>query len=126
MTFWTDFLEILVALAHKLFLFLVGLFYVCRGTGNDKRLTYPKYDPGKDLSPENSRTKTLILIRHAESTWNEAINRGINLQLPLRLLYAFVCEMLLLITPDSHMFDAPLSEKGMKQSMDLNEFLTTC
>ena len=71
--------------------------------------------------------RTVIFIRHGESTWNETFNPvGINkLLFPFGLLYAFVTESYLLLTgrKDSWFYDSPLNMIGQEQASELRNYL---
>ncbi|CAN0520750.1 unnamed protein product, partial [Ectocarpus sp. 12 AP-2014] len=62
-----------------------------------------------------SRRKRIIFIRHGESEWNEVFNRGFGPSFLVRLVSAFVREVMMLSTRDSVFFDSPLSNTGIQQ-----------
>jgi len=70
--------------------------------------------------------KTLVFIRHGESTWNYTFNKSLN---PIffipRLIYSLLIEAYLLLTGkrDSWFYDSPLSAEGIEQAEGLREFL---
>lgn len=70
----------------------------------------------------SSTTKTLLLLRHGESTWNVTFNRSKN---PIffipRLIFAGSYELILLLrgVRDSWFYDAPLCHEGIEQSQTL-------
>lgn len=78
------------------------------------------------------REKTIILIRHGESTWNDTFNPGhrnkvlfILLFLP-NLLYAVLVELYYFVSgrdSDSWFYDSPLSIGGKSQIVNLRSFL---
>jgi len=76
--------------------------------------------------------KTVILIRHGESTWNDTFNAGdrnkalfVLFFIP-NLLYAIVMESYYFVSgkdSESWFFDSALSVKGVRQSEGLRKFL---
>jgi len=131
------------AAIRKLKLFQVSFLYLalCK----DKKWKVPSTDPAsffpKELggtAPSNSsssheyREKTLILIRHGESTWNDTFNAGDRSKLLFvaffvpNLLYAILMEVYYFVSgkdSDSWFFDSPLSAKGVGQGEGLRRFL---
>jgi hypothetical protein len=105
-----------------------------------------KHDP-KDVVPDAKAVpKRIVFIRHGESEWNEVsllehsadclcgvafklgatlqvFNRGFGLSFPVRLIRALIKEFLMLPTRDSVFFDSPLSDTGIKQTLELVSFL---
>ncbi|ETO28997.1 hypothetical protein RFI_08130 [Reticulomyxa filosa] len=83
------------------------------------------YDPGKvdtkDVAKETR--KQLIVIRHAESTWNEVFNRSLDWRWPLRVLYVVAVECAIFVKNDSLFIDAPLSHVGINQAQKLQDHL---
>ncbi|CAN0440510.1 unnamed protein product, partial [Laminaria digitata] len=59
--------------------------------------------------------KRVIFLRHGESEWNEVFNRGFGPMFLVRLVKAFVREVMMLSTRDSVFFDSPLSNTGIQQ-----------
>lgn len=130
------------AAIRKLKLFRVSFLYLafCK----DKKWKVPSTDPAsffpKELggaapSDGNSyqyREKTLILIRHGESTWNDTFNAGDRSKLIFvafflpNLIYAIGMEVYYFVSgkdSDSWFFDSPLSSKGVGQGEGLRRFL---
>ena len=72
------------------------------------------------------KTKTIVFIRHGESTWNEVFNRGFfsGLTMPVRIVIGVACEVLKFFSDDSYFLDSPLSAKGAAQATELREFFT--
>ena len=70
------------------------------------------------------KTKTIVFIRHGESTWNEVFNRGFfsGVTMPVRLVIGVACEVLKFFSDDSYFLDSPLSAKGAAQATELREF----
>ena len=124
---------------HKVRLTIQGILYLlfC----NDK--TWKKTDdPLKHFSPLLSTAegktkiekKTIIFIRHGESTWNETFNKGSHRTAAVfvigfipNLIKALLYETYLLLTGqmDSWFYDSPLSPLGIDQIEKLNKFLTS-
>jgi len=126
--FWPFAFACACALTHvckKCMIVSIGAFYLI--TSRDKAFKLPNYDPGEMLSNKDDimkqETKTLILIRHGESMWNEVFNRGINWGLPLRALYALATETLLFVTQDSCLYDSPLSTVGISQAANIRQYI---
>ncbi|CAN0367693.1 unnamed protein product, partial [Ectocarpus fasciculatus] len=80
-------------------------------------------DSAKVRVDSTSRRKRIIFIRHGESEWNEVFNRGFGPSFLVRLVSAFVREMMMLSTRDSVFFDSPLSNTGIQQTQELIRFL---
>lgn len=110
----------------------------------DKKWKVPPDDPashfpeelggnGSNVQPgAKYRQKTLILIRHGESTWNDTFNAGDRNKLVFvlffvpNLVYALVVEAYYFVSgkdSDSWFFDSPLSAKGVGQGEGLRRFL---
>jgi hypothetical protein len=74
---------------------------------------------------DDPQTRTLIFVRHGESTWNVTFNRSKN---PIffipRLLHAALVEIKLIITgvQDSWFIDSPLCEYGLTQAEEMAQF----
>lgn len=68
---------------------------------------------------------SIIFRRHGESDWNNCFNKGFNLSFPSRLISAIIAELKLLFTLDSVFIDSPLNEDGIKQALELRNFLQT-
>ena len=111
---------------------------------NDKKFKIPKEDPasyfprelGGTLSKADSavtyKSKTILLIRHGESTWNDTFNAGDRNKVSFvlffipNLMYVIAMEVYFFVSgkeADSWFFDAPLSGKGVRQSEGLKRFL---
>src|SRR3990167_8504501 len=105
---------------EKLLLFVkMHMFFVF---GKDTKWKSKKID---EKIPENAivHTKTIIFLRHGESTWNVTFNRSKIFLLP-RLIYAILYEAYLYISGvrDSWFYDSPLCDEGIKQSEELREY----
>ena len=131
------------AAIRKAKLFYTSLLYLvlCK----DKKWKVPPEDPATffpkelggnktDVNVANAtyREKTVILIRHGESTWNDTFNAGdrnkalfVLFFIP-NLLYAIVMESYFFVSgkdSESWFFDSALSVKGVRQSEGLRKFL---
>lgn len=83
----------------------------------------PEVDSGKVRVDSTSKRKRVIFLRHGESEWNEVFNRGFGPMFLVRLVKAFVREVMMLSTRDSVFFDSPLSNTGIQQTQELIRFL---
>jgi hypothetical protein len=106
---------------------------------NDKKWKTPKTDPASFFPDKNDEanaktieSKTVIFVRHGESSWNDTFNKGdrsaatfvVNF-IP-NLVYAVFMEWLFWVTGkanESWFFDAPLSDKGRLQAEGVLQFL---
>jgi len=115
----------------QLFVMTVQYLLLC----HDKKWKAPKADPAsfakKDDDAKKTR-KTVIFVRHGESTWNDTFNKGDRKKMNF-ILY-FIPNLLLAIAyewyfwaagqaTESWFFDAPLSEKGKGQADGIQKFL---
>jgi len=85
---------------------------------NEKGGKGTKADPAA-LGERATKTKTIVFIRHGESTWNEVFNRKFDHTFPMRLIGGLVMEATKFFSRDSFFMDAPLSALGVKQARDL-------
>jgi len=78
--------------------------------------------------------KTVIFVRHGESTWNDSFNRagrpvvGFVLYFVPNLVKAAMVEWYFWISGqdnESWFYDSPLSEKGLKQALGIRSYLNT-
>lgn len=110
---------------------------------NDKKFKKPTDDPQSFFSKEDleaskngSKTKiekkTIIFVRHGESTWNDTFNKGdrskVNFLISFfpNLIKALYYEWYFFVTArdlDSWFYDSPLSEKGLRQARGVQSFL---
>jgi len=117
----------------KLQLFVKTVEYLI--SCNDKKWKAPTEDPvsffPSDLSKAVAK-KTVIFVRHGESTWNDSFNRGDRskfsflLNFVPNLIKALYYEAYFFVTcqgKESWFFDSPLSEKGKSQARSLQAFL---
>lgn len=103
---------------------------------DDPGIHFPKdlggYAKSSSSGEGRYREKTIILVRHGESTWNDTFNPGhrnrvlfILLFLP-NLLYAVLVELYYFVSgrdSDSWFYDSPLSIGGKSQINNLRSFL---
>ena len=118
---------ILTNAGKKLMLYGYGTYTLI--TRNDKKVKSLSYDPGNLINIDKSNiikkeTKTLLLYRHCESTFNLIANRKfIHWTFPFRMLYILAKELILFVINDSVLIDAPLSSLGEQQARKLSMFL---
>lgn len=118
---------------YKLRLFaLTFLYLICC---NDKTWKKSKECPSlyfANVSPNKVEKKTVIFVRHGESTWNDTFNKGDRSRFAFalffvpNLIYALLVEFYLFVgghSEESWFFDSPLSDKGVRQAADLRRFL---
>jgi hypothetical protein len=109
----------------------------------DKSWKRPKDDPQDFFELRNDvgvtnvdsiRKKSIIFVRHGESTWNDTFNKGDRSKFKFALLfvpnlvYAFYVEWYFWVTGASYeswFYDSPLSEKGLKQALGVQSYLST-
>uniref|UniRef100_A0A7S4I893 Uncharacterized protein n=1 Tax=Vannella robusta TaxID=1487602 RepID=A0A7S4I893_9EUKA len=113
------------ATIYKAKLFLGSFFFIIKSQDvNFKNKTVDREILSEEVVEE--KEKTLVLLRHGESTWNVTFNRSKN---PIffipRLVYAGSYELYLLLsgTRDSWFYDSPLCHEGINQSQELAEYL---
>lgn len=134
------------AASRKLTLIYTSLLYLA--FSKDKKWKVPNDDPAAYFTKELGGTKittdhgtdgkiaykekTVILIRHGESTWNDTFNPGDRNKVIFvlffvpNLIYAIFVELYFFVSgkdTESWFFDSALSEKGVKQSEGLRKFL---
>eukprot|EP00920_Eleutheroschizon_duboscqi_P004252 GHVT01009756.1.p1 GENE.GHVT01009756.1~~GHVT01009756.1.p1 ORF type:complete len:762 (-),score=210.01 GHVT01009756.1:713-2974(-) len=78
---------------------------------------------GVEGGPVVVARKNLIFIRHGESVWNFACNRGLNVGLFFRLFFFGCYETVLACERDSVLLDSPLSTLGISQACELRRWL---
>lgn len=107
----------------------IGVYWLLGA--KDAKVKPLSYDPGSLPVDQATERRTVIFIRHGESTWNDTFNKGhrkaivfIALFIP-NLIYALAFEFYLLLSGarDSWFYDSPLSFLGARQSESLAEFL---
>lgn len=107
---------------------------------NDKSWTAPKEDPEsfflsddvRKSEPTKIDKRTIIFVRHGESTWNDTFNRGDRSKVSFvlnfipNLIFAALMEFFLFVSgrdTESWFYDSPLSYKGVNQAIGLRRFL---
>ena len=121
---------------RKFLLFLSTLQYLV--LCSDKKWKEPSEDPSQFFPPNDTTdsteitSKTIVFVRHGESTWNDTFNKGDRsiidfvLNFIPNLIYAIGTEWYFWVAGqanDSWFFDAPLSEKGRRQAESVRTFL---
>jgi broad specificity phosphatase PhoE len=101
----------------------------------DKKWKKSKEDPASFFKDENDpkiTKKTVIFLRHGESTWNDTFNKGDRKMGAFlmgffpNLVRSFASEWYFLVSGqcyESWFFDAPLSAKGISQAEAVAKFL---
>jgi hypothetical protein len=130
-----------IAAWRKLGLFLSALQYLA--LCNDKKWKAPAADPAsffpdtkKDdvaiISGKKVESKTIIFVRHGESTWNDTFNKGDRSTVTFLLgfipglCYAVAVEYVFWLrglASESWFYDSPLSDKGKRQAASVQTFL---
>jgi hypothetical protein len=122
-----------LAFARKMMLFWTTILYL--SFCNDKKWKIPKDDPEKVFRRNEGasiESKTIVLVRHGESAWNDTFNKGnrskgsfiINF-IP-NLIRSVAYEWYFFITGqdnESWFYDSPLSDKGKLQAEGVLGFL---
>ena len=91
---------------------------------DEKRWKRSKVDP-KTLATRATKTRTVVFIRHGESTWNEVFNRKFDHTFPVRLIGGVVAELGKFFARDSFFLDSPLSATGVAQAQALRAHFAT-
>jgi broad specificity phosphatase PhoE len=122
----------------KLIITTFQFLFLC----NDKKWKKPKDDPASffnddddaadDADDKDVESKTIIFLRHGESTWNDTFNKGdrstgqfLKGFVP-NLFQSFATEWYFLISgkcQESWFFDSPLSHKGISQAHGVQTYL---
>lgn len=114
-----------LVVATFLFLFL----------SKDKKWKKSPDDPAsffEGKSDDEIQKKTIVFLRHGESTWNDIFNKGDRKPVPFvlgflpNLFRSFATEWYFLVSgqaSESWFYDAPLSEKGISQAEAVAKFL---
>lgn len=99
----------------------------------DKKWKKPAEDPASFFKDEEGvDKKTIIFLRHGESTWNDTFNKGERkmgaflLGFVPGLFKSFATEWYFLVSgksDESWFYDSPLSEKGKQQAEGIRTFL---
>jgi hypothetical protein len=106
----------------------------------DKKWNKPEHDPDSyfnkatEKQKKSIQRKTVIFLRHGESTWNDTFNQGDRstvgfcLYFIPNLVKAFATEWFFAVTGqenESWFYDSPLSEKGLQQAISVKKYLAT-
>jgi broad specificity phosphatase PhoE len=84
----------------------------------------PKKNPDPDvILDKEMTTKTIVFIRHGESDWNNIFNKGMNVQLIVKLIKAMIDEIKMFPTLNSTFIDSPLNYEGIEQALELSRFI---
>jgi broad specificity phosphatase PhoE len=118
----------------QLFVSAIQYLLLC----NDKKWKKPKEDPDSYFTTGSANgkieRKTVIFLRHGESSWNDTFNKGdrsaVNFLVYFipNLIKAIFMEWYFWVTGqanESWFYDSALSEKGIKQSLTVQQFLQT-
>jgi len=98
----------------------------------DKKWKKPEDPENFFKDDEGVEKKTIIFVRHGESTWNDTFNKGDRklgkflMGFVPGLIKSFATEWYFLVSgksDESWFFDSPLSEKGQQQAEGLRKFL---
>eukprot|EP01104_Vermistella_antarctica_P004601 TRINITY_DN15022_c0_g1_i1.p1 TRINITY_DN15022_c0_g1~~TRINITY_DN15022_c0_g1_i1.p1 ORF type:complete len:389 (-),score=80.88 TRINITY_DN15022_c0_g1_i1:41-1207(-) len=115
------------ATLYKFKLYVQAIGYLVKSKDKKwKPHPVPPTDACSDKPGVEVERRTLIFLRHGESTWNDTFNRTLN---PIffvpRLVKAIIVEMYLLASgqQDSWFYDSPLSDEGVEQAQGLREYL---
>jgi len=122
---------------HKIKMFIIGVVYflLCNDKSwkkpSDAQLVFKTLMQTEEGQRKIKR-KTIVFVRHGESTWNDTFNKGAHRSaltfavgfLP-SLVNAFLYELLLAGKMDSWFYDSPLSHLGLNQVKQLGHFLQT-
>mmetsp|Transcript_17159 Transcript_17159/g.24145 ORF Transcript_17159/g.24145 Transcript_17159/m.24145 type:complete len:401 (-) Transcript_17159:24-1226(-) len=102
---------------------------------NDKKWKAPHEDPASffETSPKDkTEKKTIIFVRHGESTWNDTFNKGDRSTMSFvlnfipNLIWSIFVEVYLFVggyDNESWFYDSPLSQKGLSQAHGVRNFL---
>jgi len=104
---------------------------------NDKKWTAPPEDPAsffesRTSDDTNIEKKTIIFVRHGESTWNDTFNKGDRSTMSFvlnfipNLIWSVFVEIYLFVggyENESWFYDSPLSQKGLSQASGVRNFL---
>lgn len=120
------------ATRRKLQLFFESIRYLV--LCNDKKWKIPSDDYLDLFKVEGAKidSKTVIFVRHGESMWNYAFNKGDRSTLSFILnfvpilIQAIFTEIYFFVSgkaDESWLYDSPLSAKGIQQALNLQTFL---
>jgi hypothetical protein len=121
----------------KMILVFNTLHYLLQS--NDKKWKKPSKDPASFFPKDNGdqgiiivRKKTVMFLRHGESTWNDTFNKGDRRTISFfirfvpGLIRSLATEWIFLVrgqSDESWFYDSPLSEKGISQAEGVAKFL---
>lgn len=122
-----------IATLRKVLLFITSLQYLlfC----NDKTWKEPAEDPASFFDGTQKGSidkKTIIFVRHGESTWNDTFNKGDRSKVSFlvnfipNLVWSAIYEWYLFVSGaenESWFYDSPLSLKGIGQAQGVRKFL---
>ena len=80
-------------------------------------------NPSEGVRVPKDPAKRIVFLRHGESAWNEVFNRGFGPSFPVRLVSAWVRELMGLQDGSSLFLDSPLSATGEEQVSQLRSWL---
>ena len=80
-------------------------------------------NPSEGVRVPTDPAKRIVFLRHGESAWNEVFNRGFGPSFPVRLISAWVRELMVLQDGSSLFLDSPLSATGEEQVSQLRSWL---
>eukprot|EP00917_Polyrhabdina_sp_WS-2016_P011018 GHVP01024168.1.p1 GENE.GHVP01024168.1~~GHVP01024168.1.p1 ORF type:complete len:401 (-),score=58.00 GHVP01024168.1:906-2108(-) len=100
----------------KLFLLLLNILFWCSPVSLPPPSETPSFNKVDQFS---SQRKTIIFTRHGESSWNSVFNRQLTIYLPVRILFLILWSVVKLLDEDSVLYDSPLSDVGLSQSLAL-------
>lgn len=114
-------------LGHKLAMLARGLCQMALSSEGRGARDLAREPDARLLEGWETETRTVVFVRHGESTWNEIFNRGTGLQrflwMPLRLARGVATEAMVLLRPESTFIDSPLSHRGIQQAVAVREAL---
>ncbi|CAB9509243.1 expressed unknown protein [Seminavis robusta] len=119
-----------MAAQRKLTLFVNTARYLL--FSKDKKWKEPEVP--KYTTVHKVETKTIIFVRHGQSTWNETFNRGEKTKLNFYMFFipnaikAFFMEWYFMVTgqdKESWFYDSPLNDMGKSQAESVRKFMRT-
>jgi len=108
---------------RKGMLTLYGAFFLVMSKDKVSKKQLARAPDADDIAGKIDREVRIIFIRHGESMWNLVFNRGFGPSFLVRLVKAVLYEAYLLPFSDSCFLDSPLSDLGLEQCSELQEFL---
>ena len=114
---------------------LLGTTLLFLIASRDKTWKKPPKDPDSFFTKDSTiQRKTIVFLRHGESTWNDTFNKGDRSKVSFLLYFgvnlakAIAYEWYFWISGqdnDSWFYDSPLSPKGLHQALQVQKFLQT-